>query len=106
MIDGATSLTAVTDQALRRVLEAAGVEFIDENAVVREFGYASGDLPSETAWLQTSKARGALPSVSLLYVLAERTHCRLSFCAPLTTQTRLTLRIAAFPSYYLGFAIR
>jgi len=29
--DGETSLTAANDQAIRRALEAAGVEFIDEN---------------------------------------------------------------------------
>ena len=29
--DGETSLTAANDQAVRRALEAAGVEFIDEN---------------------------------------------------------------------------
>ena len=29
--DGETALTAANDQAIRRALEAAGVEFIDEN---------------------------------------------------------------------------
>ena len=29
--DGETSLTAANDQAVRRALESAGVEFIDEN---------------------------------------------------------------------------
>jgi hypothetical protein len=29
--DGETSLTVANDQAIRRALEAAGVEFIDEN---------------------------------------------------------------------------
>nr|WP_084801588.1 transcriptional regulator [Bradyrhizobium sp. Ec3.3] len=29
--DGETSLTAANDQAIRRALESAGVEFIDEN---------------------------------------------------------------------------
>jgi hypothetical protein len=31
MIETETSLTAANDLAIRRVLEAAGVEFIDEN---------------------------------------------------------------------------
>jgi hypothetical protein len=31
LADGATSLTAANDLAVRRALEAAGVEFIDEN---------------------------------------------------------------------------
>ena len=31
LADGPTSLTAANDQAIRRALESAGVEFIDEN---------------------------------------------------------------------------
>ena len=31
LAEGATSLTAANDHAIRRALEAAGVEFIDEN---------------------------------------------------------------------------
>jgi len=31
LTDSVTSLTAANDQAVRRTLEAAGVEFIDEN---------------------------------------------------------------------------
>ena len=31
LTESATSMTAVNDQAIRRALEAAGVEFIDEN---------------------------------------------------------------------------
>jgi transcriptional regulator with XRE-family HTH domain len=31
LIDGETSMTAANDLAVRRALEAAGVEFIDEN---------------------------------------------------------------------------
>ena len=31
LAEGETSMTAVNDSALRRTLEAAGVEFIDEN---------------------------------------------------------------------------
>jgi hypothetical protein len=31
LADGPTSLTAANDQAIRRALEAAGIEFIDEN---------------------------------------------------------------------------
>jgi hypothetical protein len=31
LADGLTSLTMANDQAIRRALEAAGVEFIDEN---------------------------------------------------------------------------
>ena len=31
LMDGETSMTAPNDQAVRRALEAAGVEFIDEN---------------------------------------------------------------------------
>jgi hypothetical protein len=31
LADGATSMTAANDLAVRRALEAAGVEFIDEN---------------------------------------------------------------------------
>jgi hypothetical protein len=31
VLDGETSLTTANDQAIRRALEAAGVEFIDEN---------------------------------------------------------------------------
>ena len=31
LAEGATALTAANDQAIRRALEAAGVEFIDEN---------------------------------------------------------------------------
>ena len=31
LADGQTSLTAVNDHAIRRALEAAGVEFLDEN---------------------------------------------------------------------------
>ena len=31
VVDGETSLTAANDQAVRRALESAGVEFIDEN---------------------------------------------------------------------------
>jgi len=31
LAEGSTSLTAANDQAIRRALEAAGVEFIDEN---------------------------------------------------------------------------
>ena len=33
-----TSLTSANDLAIRRALEAAGVEFIDENGEGREFG--------------------------------------------------------------------
>jgi hypothetical protein len=31
LAEGATALTAANDQAIRRTLEAAGIEFIDEN---------------------------------------------------------------------------
>jgi hypothetical protein len=31
LAEGMTTLTAANDQAIRRALEAAGVEFIDEN---------------------------------------------------------------------------
>jgi len=31
LAEGPTSLTTANDQAIRRALEAAGVEFIDEN---------------------------------------------------------------------------
>ena len=31
LAEGPTALTAVNDQAIRRTLEAAGIEFIDEN---------------------------------------------------------------------------
>jgi hypothetical protein len=31
LADGPTSLTAANDQAIRRALEGAGIEFIDEN---------------------------------------------------------------------------
>ena len=31
LAEGSTALTAANDQAIRRALEAAGVEFIDEN---------------------------------------------------------------------------
>jgi hypothetical protein len=36
-----TSMTAANDLAIRRALESAGVEFIDENGGGREFAYES-----------------------------------------------------------------
>jgi hypothetical protein len=37
-----TALTTANDLAIRRALEAAGVEFIDENGVAPGCGYESG----------------------------------------------------------------
>ena len=60
--DGETSMTAANDLAVRRALETAGVEFIDDNGGGPGFVSASGQVPVHNrlggafvaTWNQTS----------------------------------------------------
>ena len=56
-----TKLTRVNDQAIRRVLEAAGAEFIDENGGGRGSGYERGNRSKA----RTTTAQVALSSTFL-----------------------------------------
>ena len=54
MTETETSLTAANDLAIRRALEAAGVEFIDEN------GGGPGRAPAQTSAVKTIQIKLSL----------------------------------------------